>query len=151
ARRRRHRDTRGRYAPSGCPRRRDDGRSRPPRRAWRPAVPRGSPACPSASTVGVAWPGVKPLLRRVPKLRLTMNGMRIVMVLGLALAGCTSSHGGDQPPPSARAGFGGPSSAVKDVDELMFHTPSKNIFCSLTPSAVRCDIAHKSWQPPAKP
>jgi hypothetical protein len=82
-----------------------------------------------------------------------MNGMRVLVVpaLCLALAGCTSSRGGDQsPPPSARAGFGGPSS-VTEVDELRFHTPSKNIYCSLTRSAVRCDIAHRSWQPPAKP
>jgi hypothetical protein len=33
----------------------------------------------------------------------------------------------------------------------MFHTPSKNIYCSLTRSTVRCDIAQKSWRPPAKP
>jgi hypothetical protein len=33
----------------------------------------------------------------------------------------------------------------------MFRTPSKNIFCSLTESAVRCDIVKKTWIPPTKP
>ena len=74
-----------------------------------------------------------------------------------ALAGCTSSTGGGpvtsppSAPPSARAGLGGPSLAVSDVDEIAFRTPSKNIFCYLQRSAVRCDIFHHTWQPPAKP
>jgi len=83
-----------------------------------------------------------------------MNGMRLLVLPALcaALAACTSTGGDDRTPrPSAHAGFGGPSSAVADVEEATFHTPSKNIYCSLTRSAVRCDIAHKSWKPPTKP
>jgi hypothetical protein len=80
-----------------------------------------------------------------------------LLALVCALAGCTSSQpkgNGSSEPPSARAGFGGPSSAtlvVSEVDEVVFRTPSKNIFCALRPSAVRCEILQKKWQPPAKP
>jgi hypothetical protein len=78
--------------------------------------------------------------------------------VGLALAACTpdsgSGSGPSTPPASAHAGFGGPASpalAISDVSEAMFQTPSKNIFCALTKSAVRCDILRKTWTPPAKP
>jgi hypothetical protein len=75
-----------------------------------------------------------------------------------ALTGCSLTHGtgsgGPSALPSARAGFGGaPSSpaVVSEVEEAIFHTPSRNIFCALTKSAVRCDILHKTWRPPPKP
>jgi hypothetical protein len=80
-----------------------------------------------------------------------------LLVLCCALAGCTSGEGGGEgatTAPSARVGFGGPASAapvVSEVDEVIFRTPSKNIFCALHPSGVRCDILRKTWKPPAKP
>ncbi|GAA0570566.1 hypothetical protein GCM10010172_63740 [Paractinoplanes ferrugineus] len=68
-----------------------------------------------------------------------------------ALAGCDRSDGTPSHAPSARAGFGDPTApAVRDVDEAMFRTPSKNIYCALTRSAVRCDIGEKKWTLPAK-
>ncbi|GAA2623046.1 hypothetical protein Adu01nite_02520 [Paractinoplanes durhamensis] len=71
------------------------------------------------------------------------------------LSGCGLVGGGDpSPTPSAHAGFGGPptsAAVVTEVDEAMFRTPSKNIFCSLTPSQVRCDIGQKKWNLPTKP
>ena len=78
------------------------------------------------------------------------------MALLLSVAACSSAGGGKPSSslPSAHAGFGGPSAApvvVTDVDEVFFRTPSKNIFCDLSASAVRCDIINKSWSPPAKP
>ena len=96
--------------------------------------------------------------------------MRVTMVrifklvlpaLCLALAGCTSSGGGaaspTAPPPSAaHEGFGGPAvspaaASPVAVGEVIFRTPSKNIFCALSRSEVRCDIIRKTWKPPAKP
>jgi hypothetical protein len=75
-----------------------------------------------------------------------------------ALAGCSlargAGSGGPSTLPSAHEGFGGPPSSaavVSDVDEAAFRTPSRNIVCVLTKSAVRCDIIHKTWQPPSKP
>ena len=50
--------------------------------------------------------------------------------------------------PTSRSRDGAPAS---EVDEAMFRTPSQNIACALTRSAVRCDIVRKTWQPPAKP
>ncbi|MFI5888820.1 DUF6636 domain-containing protein [Actinoplanes sp. NPDC051513] len=40
---------------------------------------------------------------------------------------------------------------ISDVDEAIFQTPSNNIVCSLTASAVRCDIVRKTWTPPPEP
>jgi hypothetical protein len=77
--------------------------------------------------------------------------LALCAALATTITGCDS---GDSPSttPSAHAGFGGPGApAVRDVDEAMFRTPSKNIFCSLTASAVRCDIGQKKWSLPAKP
>src|SRR3954447_5769107 len=85
------------------------------------------------------------------------RGIPLVALLSLAVAGCTSGGGGTPSSstlPSAHAGFGAPSAApivVTDVDEVFFRTPSKNIFCDLSASAVRCDIISKSWSRPAKP
>jgi len=89
-----------------------------------------------------------------------MASIRILATLALcaavsaALLGCSGS--GDDPAttPSAHAGFGGAPVAApvaSEVDEAMFHTPSKNIFCSLTHSAVRCDIGQDKWKLPTKP
>lgn len=76
-------------------------------------------------------------------------------LLSLAVAACSSGGGGTPSSqssslPSAHAGFGA-SSVVTEVDEAFFQTPSKNIICDLSASAVRCDIVNKSWSPPAKP
>jgi len=90
------------------------------------------------------------------------RGIPLVALLSLAVAACSSGGGGtpSTATSSAHAGFGGPapsapsaaaSIVVTDVDEVFFQTPSKNIICDLSPSAVRCDIVHKSWSPPAKP
>jgi hypothetical protein len=40
---------------------------------------------------------------------------------------------------------------ISGVGEALFQTPSNNIICSLTRSAVRCDIVRKTWTPPPKP
>ena len=74
-------------------------------------------------------------------------------LLSLAVAACTSAPSSPSALPSAHAGFGGPTVAVvvTEVDQVFFQTPSKNIICDLHPSAVRCDIIHKSWSPPSKP
>lgn len=77
----------------------------------------------------------------------------------VAVAALFACDGGGDPSAhsstaSARAGFGGPPAAspvVSEVGEIFFQTPSKNIFCSLADSKVRCDIVHKSWTPPPKP
>ncbi|GIE93625.1 DUF6636 domain-containing protein [Paractinoplanes rishiriensis] len=77
----------------------------------------------------------------------------LAFVLAFVLAGCTTPAASEPPAgaaPSARAGFGGPDPA-ESVDEVVFRTPSKNIACALSPSAVRCDILRKDWQPPSKP
>ncbi|GIM89522.1 DUF6636 domain-containing protein [Paractinoplanes toevensis] len=75
------------------------------------------------------------------------------LTLCAALSGCDPGGGAASPTPSAHAGFGGPTAAAAttDVDEAMFRTPSKNIFCALTRSAVRCDIAQNKWNVPSKP
>lgn len=100
-----------------------------------------------------------------------MSLIRRVAVLALcgALAGCGFFGGGDVATspslspspswspswsPSARAGFGGPAGAVPavaDIDDVIFQTPSRNIFCHLGRSGARCDIIRRSWKPPAKP
>jgi hypothetical protein len=86
------------------------------------------------------------------------RGLFALALVGLTVAACSSgpsdSPAGGGVTPSARAGLGGaPSSAVdiSDVGEATFRTPSNNIVCSLTSSAVRCDILRKTWTPPAKP
>ncbi|WP_157437156.1 DUF6636 domain-containing protein [Actinoplanes subtropicus] len=83
------------------------------------------------------------------------RGIPLVALL-LSVAACSSAGGGKPTSslPSAHAGFGGPSAApvvVTDVGEVFFRTPSKNIFCDLSASAVRCDIVRKTWSPPTKP
>jgi hypothetical protein len=83
----------------------------------------------------------------------------LVALLCLAVAACSDDGGGtpSTSSPAAQAGLGGPAASaaappvVRDVDEVFFQTPSKNIICDLSPSAVRCDIIHKSWTPPPKP
>jgi hypothetical protein len=87
------------------------------------------------------------------------RGIPLVALLSLAVAACSSGGGGTPSSslPPAHAGLGAPASSaaapimVTDVDEVFFQTPSKNIFCDLSPSAVRCDMVHKSWSPPVKP
>jgi hypothetical protein len=79
------------------------------------------------------------------------------LLLCALLAACDPAGGNPgttTPPPSAHAGLGGPatpSPVVSEVGDTMFQTPSKNIFCSLTTSAVRCDIVKKTWTPPTQP
>jgi hypothetical protein len=92
---------------------------------------------------------------------LTMAPIRGLFALALlgVLTACTPTDAPTPPPssppsPSAKAGFGGPGRAPgppREVDEAMFRTPSRNISCALTKSAVRCDIVRKTWEPPAKP
>lgn len=87
---------------------------------------------------------------------MTFISRLVPFALVCALAGCTASGPPtvppSSPPPSARAGFGGkkPPSVTK-VERATFRTPSKNIFCDLTGSLVRCDIVRKTWTPPPKP
>src|SRR5262249_23100621 len=96
------------------------------------------------------------------RLRLTMGriqGLAALAAVSLSLAACSSSTGaggGASPPPSARAGFGGPAATppsmdISDVSEYMSQSRSNTIYCSLTKSAFRCDIVRKTWTPPAKP
>ncbi|GIF18554.1 hypothetical protein BJ973_008485 [Actinoplanes tereljensis] len=86
-----------------------------------------------------------------------MASIRVLAALALcaALFGCSSAGGDPTPTPSAHAGLGAPAVAPAAspavVDEAMFQTPSKNIFCALIPSAVRCDIAQNKWNVPSKP
>lgn len=89
-----------------------------------------------------------------------MGSFRLLTALALSaaligLAGCDPSGHTPSPTPSAHAGFGGPATPAaptpREVNEAMFRTPSKNIFCALTPSTVRCDIAQKTWELPTKP
>jgi hypothetical protein len=80
----------------------------------------------------------------------------VPFALVCALAGCTEpgarTAAPSSAPPSARVGFGGRQlPVVTQVQQATFRTPSKNIFCDLTSSSVRCDIVRKTWQPPAKP
>jgi len=85
------------------------------------------------------------------------NISRLVpLALVCALAGCSEPGPRTDPPsspqPSARAGFGGKEPpVVTKVKQATFRTPSKNIFCDLSASLVRCDIASKTWTPPTKP
>jgi hypothetical protein len=84
----------------------------------------------------------------------------VFLLLG-ALSACTGSGRAENPAPSpttaANAGLGdratsGPTAAtVRDVDQLIFLTPSRNIGCDLRADMVRCDIGRKDWAPPAKP
>jgi hypothetical protein len=79
------------------------------------------------------------------------------LVLVGALAGCSlSSSPGPASStatsiPSARAGLGAASPAVRLVDEANFQSPSRNISCTMTASLVRCDIVRKNWVASAKP
>jgi hypothetical protein len=75
------------------------------------------------------------------------------------MSGCTGSDA-KQPArstPAASAGLGNRATApataagVRQVDELIFLTPSRNIGCDLQPATVRCDIGRKSWTPPPRP
>lgn len=88
-----------------------------------------------------------------------IRGLLALALLG-ALTACTQTDTPTPTPtpptasPSAKSGFGGPAPApgpARKVDEAMFRTPSQNIACALTESAVRCDIVRKTWTPPAKP
>jgi hypothetical protein len=89
-------------------------------------------------------------------------------VLVGALAGCslssspsgTPAAGASSSPvttPSARTGLGAasspvaPSPVVTVVKDANFQSPSKNITCVLTTSAVRCDIIRKTWTAPTRP
>jgi hypothetical protein len=83
----------------------------------------------------------------------------IALLLIGAMSACTGSH--DKRPtgssPAASAGLGdratptATAASVRDVDQLIFRTPSKNIGCDLRADSVRCDIGHKNWAPPPKP
>ncbi|WP_205650082.1 DUF6636 domain-containing protein [Actinoplanes solisilvae] len=86
-----------------------------------------------------------------------IRGLLALALLGV-LTACTQTDAPTPTPstasPSAKSGFGGPAPApgpARKVDEATFRTPSQNIACALTKSAVRCDIGRKTWEPPAKP
>ncbi|SNY14445.1 DUF6636 domain-containing protein [Paractinoplanes atraurantiacus] len=79
----------------------------------------------------------------------------LALALLATLSGCSllgsgapTPTGSPAPTPSAVAGLG---SAVKEVTEATFQSPSKNIVCALTTSSVRCDILDKNWSPPPQP
>jgi hypothetical protein len=81
-----------------------------------------------------------------------------LLLLG-AMSACTGSDA-EQPArstPAASAGLGNRATApataagVREVDELIFLTPSKNIGCDLQAATVRCDIDRRSWTAPPKP
>jgi hypothetical protein len=85
----------------------------------------------------------------------------------LVLAGCSPpARTADEPPPAASAGLGDrstpalvpsaslvPSAKVtrEVAASFQFSTPSKNIGCYVEADSARCDIAKKTWKPPAKP
>jgi hypothetical protein len=102
-------------------------------------------------------------LCRLPRLPLTMTS-RLSILPALALVAtiwaCTGSNGGHagmpSPPPTAarNAGPTAPSVApaqIRDVRQAIFLSPSRNIGCDLSASAVRCDIGRRAWAAPAKP
>ncbi|WP_433296954.1 DUF6636 domain-containing protein [Actinoplanes sp. CA-030573] len=77
-----------------------------------------------------------------------------------AAAGCDAGGTSDpvtpKPTLSAHAGMGGPASpppsfSVSEVSQSYFNTPSKNIYCYLDDSAVRCDIVKATFLWPDKP
>ena len=78
----------------------------------------------------------------------------VLCVLGgvVALNALTGGSAGD-----AGAGAGAGSSATSapggapPADLVTFISPSGNIGCALSSAGARCDIAEKSWKPPAKP
>ena len=104
----------------------------------------------------------------MPRLPLAMTpriSLLVALVLAAAVSACTGP-GGDRsgtaapsPTPTASgiAGPGGrtaPSAApaqIRDVPQATFLTPSKNIGCDLSASAVRCDIGRRDWAAPTKP
>lgn len=87
---------------------------------------------------------------------MTVISRLMPIALVCALAGCTEpgtrSVAPSSAPPSAKVGFGGKEPpVVTEVEQATFRTPSRNIFCDLSSSSVRCDIVRKTWTPPAKP
>lgn len=79
----------------------------------------------------------------------------VACLVGVALAfnalGGGSGSGGDDAPVAQQATGGAAPAAGAPTDLVMFRSPSANIGCSLSVEGARCDIAQKSWRPPAKP
>jgi hypothetical protein len=82
----------------------------------------------------------------------------IALLLIGAMSACTGSdkHAAG-PTPAVNAGLGdratpmATAASVRDVDQLIFRTPSKNIGCDLRAASVRCDIGNRNWAAPPKP
>ena len=85
-----------------------------------------------------------------------------VIVAALALAACGGS--GSSSNPSAQSGSPvgsaaatrtGPTTtfvpALVGQGNVFFVSPSKNIGCALSETAVRCDIRERAWTPPPRP
>ena len=76
----------------------------------------------------------------------------VLCVLGgvVALKALTGGSGGDAGG-GAGAGATADAGAAPPADLVTFVSPSGNIGCALSSAGARCDIAEKSWKPPAKP
>lgn len=86
----------------------------------------------------------------------------LLCVVGLALAYRSltniGSEGGSATAEEQAAGQGGgdaaasqPPASQAPEDLVQFSSPSGNIGCALSSAGARCDIAERSWEPPAKP
>jgi hypothetical protein len=93
-----------------------------------------------------------------------MRTIAVGLVALLAVAGCSSdskstasgsSASTNTASTSSAASTSGPTTTFKSAfvgtGDVFFLSPSKNIGCALSDTAVRCDIRDRSWQPPPKP
>jgi hypothetical protein len=88
------------------------------------------------------------------------TSLLVALVLVAAVSACTGSDGGHartpSPAPTASGNAGravpaAPRPQIRDVQQAIFLSPSKNIGCDLSTFAVRCDIGRRDWTAPAKP
>lgn len=90
-----------------------------------------------------------------------MRRLVVVGVAGLLAAGCggdshsTASSASSAAAASSAAPTSGPTTTFKSAfvgkGDVFFLSPSKNIGCALSETAVRCDIRDHTWSPPPRP
>lgn len=68
-----------------------------------------------------------------------------------ALTGGSAGEAGAEAGADAGAGAAADGGAAPPADLVTFVSPTGNIGCALSSAGARCDIAEKSWKPPAKP
>ncbi len=95
-----------------------------------PGLPSGTPAASSAeSSAGSGGSGL---------------GQAIGQIAG-------SATGSASPSATAASGKSGGKVSVSRRSQAFFSAPSKNIGCYMDATGARCDIAQRTWRPPAKP